>query len=106
MYKIERIPVLKDNNYKTLLSITPTPRLESLKKITKKYTNQQKLSSFITDQACCLTVFMNPNEPTDYLDAKNVEYLIDYLATNNITINYQLTEIMMKSNQKLLFYVQ
>lgn len=106
MYKLEKTPILDvDNIYKEVISISPSPQLAELKKITKRYTNSRKLSRFKQQQPSCLELLLNPTDTTEYINTRNIEYLISYLLQNSITINYQLTKLMQKSNPNLLFYI-
>ena len=106
MYKLEKTIILdKDNNYKDVITISPSPTNDALKKITRKYTNNKKLSAFTINQKCCLEILLNPSDMCEYINDDNIEYLISYLLENSITINYQLTEIMSQRNPNLLFYI-
>ena len=106
MYKLEKTSILDtDNIYKEVICISPCPQSAELKKITKRYTNSRKLSRFKQQQQSCLDVLLNPTDMTEYISTSNIEYLISYLTQNSITINYQLTRLMQKSNPDLLFYI-
>ena len=106
MYKLEKTSILdKDNLYKTVISISPFPKKNELISITKRFTNNRKLSIFKSDHNSCLNLILNPSDKCEYININNVEYLISYLTENNIKINYQLTKIMRNSNPDLLFYI-
>lgn len=106
MYKLEKTSILDiDNIYKEVISISPSPKKTELIKITKRYTNSRKLSRFKQQEPSCLEILLNPTDMTEYISTANIEYLISYLLENNITINYQLTRLMQKSNPNLLFYI-
>ena len=111
MYKLEKTVIIDNNNeYKNVIAISPTPRTEKLKKITKRYTNNRGIgrgmTMFTTNHKTCLELLLNPTDTLEYIDYSNIEYLIDYFAKNKIMINYELTRIMLKTNSNLLFYVQ
>jgi hypothetical protein len=106
MYKLEKVSIIdKDNTYKDVISISPSPKIEALKKISKRYSNNKKLSIFKTEYAGCLELLLNPTDMSEYINTNNIEFLISYLIDNSITINYQLTELMQKTNPDLLFYI-
>lgn len=106
MYKLEKTSILDiDNIYKEVISISPSPKKTELIEITKRYTNSRKLSRFKQHESSCLEILLNPTDMTEYISTTNIEYLISYLLENNITINYQLTRLMQKSNPDLLFYI-
>lgn len=106
MYKLERDIILdKNNEYKNVITISPSPKKRPLKRITKKYTNNRKLSNNVYHNSC-MEILLDPRDKCEFLDPDNVEHLISYLTNKNITIDYQLTKLMLKSNCDLLFYVR
>jgi|APSaa5957512535_1039671.scaffolds.fasta_scaffold168713_3 hypothetical protein len=106
MYKLEREIILnKHNEYENVITISPSPKKRCLKKITKKYTNNRKLSENAY-QNTCLELLLDPTDNCEFLSPDNVENLIGYFAKKNITIDYQLTKLMQKSNYDLLFYIK
>jgi hypothetical protein len=105
MYKFEKTVIFDKNEYKNVISISPSPT-DPLKKITKRYSNNKVLSKFTSNHKGCLELLLDPTDMFEFLDICNIEYLIDYFDKNNIIINYELTKIMLKSNSNLLFYVQ
>ena len=106
MHKLEREIILdKHNEYINVISISPSPKKRCLKRITKKYTNNRKLSNN-ANQNCCLELLLDPTDRCDFLSPNDIEHLIAYFSKKNITIDYQLTKLMQKSNYDLLFYIK
>ena len=106
MYKLENEIILnKYNEYENVISISPSPKKRCLKKITKKYTNNRKLSNN-TYHNTCLELLLDPTDKREFLSHNNLENLIGYFAKKNITIDYQLTKLMQKSNSDLVFYIK
>jgi hypothetical protein len=106
MYKLEREIILdKYNEYINVISISPSPKKRCLNRITKKYTNNRKLSNNV-NQNSCLELLLDPTDMCEFLSPDNIEHLIAYFSRKNITIDYQLTKLMQKSNYHLLFYIK
>ena len=106
MYKLEKEIILdKHNEYINVITISPSPKKRALKRITRKYTNSRKLSNNVNHNSC-MELLLDPTDKCEFLSPDNVEHLIAYFANKNITIDYQLTKLMLKSNCDLLFYIK
>ena len=106
MYKLEtEIIVNKQNEYENVISISPSPKKRCLKKITKKYTNNKKLSDSSYNNTC-LELLLDPSDKCVFQSPENLENLIAYFTKKNITIDYNLTKLMQKSNTDIILYIK
>ena len=69
---------------------------------------RQKLSPFDYDCNCyrkphCLFAIIDP-ETHDFIRADEIETAVDLILNSNYTINYQLTKLVKKKNERLVFY--
>lgn len=106
MHKLEKVIILdKHNEYINAISISPSPEKRALKRITKKYSSNRKLSDNANNVGC-LELLLDPNDKCEFICPDDVEHLIAYFTKKNITIDYQLTKLMLKSNCDLMFYIK
>ena len=69
---------------------------------------RQRLSSFDYDCNCttkphCLLAFINPVSKT-FITQDEIEVLVDMMVNSDYKIDYQLTKLIKKNNEKLVFY--
>jgi len=106
LFKIAKKSLLYNNYYYSAISISPKPPKNSvLASITKTITEQQ-LSPFTPYATGCHLYFLDPNSCHDILEYKNLQNLIEYFALNDIDIDYNLSKLLKKDEQDLIFYIK
>lgn len=109
MYKIQEEVFLDKLNkcYIKILTINKRPENTPIKNYLKEIP-RQRLSPFDYNCHCdnkphCLFAFINP-ETGHFIKSDEIEIVVDLLMNSNYEINYQLTKLIKKNNQNLVFY--
>ena len=93
--------------YVKILTLNKKPENSPLKDYVKELP-RQRLSPFDYDCHCqtkphCLFAITNPNTG-HFIQSDEIEVVVDLLVESNYNINYQLTKLVKKNNEKLMFY--
>ena len=108
-YKVQEEVFLDKLNkcYVKILKLNKKPENSPLKENIKELP-RQRLSPFDYNCNCqtqphCIFAFINPNTG-DFIKSDEIEVAVDLLINSNYTINYQLTKLVKKKSEKLVFY--
>jgi hypothetical protein len=106
LFKISKKSLLYKNEYYSAITISPKPPKNSaLGTITKTITEQQ-LSPFTQNKKGCHLYFLHPDCCHDIIEYENLETLIEYFTLNDISIDYNLSKLLKKDEQDLIFYIK
>ena len=108
-YKVQESVFLDNFNkcYLKILTINKKPDKSPLKENVKELP-RQRLSPFDYDCNCqikphCFFAIINP-DTKQFIQSDQIEVAVDLLVDSGYTINYQLTKLVKKNNERLLFY--
>lgn len=106
LFKIAKKALLHNNIYYAAITISPSPPNGSvLKNITKRIT-QQQLSENSEYRWGCDLFFTDPTCHNDVLEYKHIERLIDFFCANNIDIAFNISKLLKKDQEDLIFYIK
>ena len=100
MYQLKAEVYLDKYNecYKKVIVLSPPPKDNALKQITK-LVNREKLSPFQERSPCCpedqcYYIVLNPKNTCEFLCVNQINLLFNYLLSNHYSIDTSVTKIM------------
>jgi len=107
MYQLKAEVYLDKYNecYKKVIVLSPPPKDNALKQITK-LVNREKLSPFQERSPCCpedqcYYIVLNPKNMCEFLCVNQINLLFNYLLSNHYSIDTSVTKIMQDSDVKI-----